>query len=411
MRITFCGTGAGGPVHHLRAKSSIHLQGERTQLLVDCGSGTVRRMGQARLEPSDLCAVIFSHLHSDHVIGLFSLLCERLGDETQPRVYGPKGTEQYVTAVKDALRNVATWAQDEEWEKIQAFDAESPARQKREVGEFTVSCIDVPHDDTLEESLAWRFEKGGDANHPVRTVVYSGDTCDPERVVEFANGADLLIHEVFSTAAVGRPAPLAGPQYRPSVKDRYLVAWLWNRLMLQVLQPKSEFKDLGLGRDGNVLDVLCDAERGEELLQVIQRPDEHIDLTNVQEALRTIPQQARSKMIKHSDALLKLLDSNGPMVSRIEEARGITSRLASLSLGKEHAPVSRDGLRAQQNETARTHSRATDIARAAEKAKVKHLVLTHLLPGERASELHAEVRQYFCGELTIAHDLLTLDIE
>ena len=99
MRITFCGTGAGGTIGPDRGNASIHLSHRDSHLLLDSGPGFLERMTKAQLDPDLVTDVIFSHLHFDHAMGVVDLFCRLLGRTGPPvKVYGPRDTDSYIEA-------------------------------------------------------------------------------------------------------------------------------------------------------------------------------------------------------------------------------------------------------------------------------------------------------------------------
>jgi hypothetical protein len=73
MRVTVLGMAPGKSIpglHH----AAILVQVGDTRLLLDCGEGITGSLLQNGLAPDDLDAVVISHLHPDHVSGLFMLI-------------------------------------------------------------------------------------------------------------------------------------------------------------------------------------------------------------------------------------------------------------------------------------------------------------------------------------------------
>lgn len=73
MQIRILGTGSGLPElgKHL---SSVHVQSEGKQYLLDCGEGTIYQLLRYEIGKEDLDAVLISHYHPDHVAGIFMLI-------------------------------------------------------------------------------------------------------------------------------------------------------------------------------------------------------------------------------------------------------------------------------------------------------------------------------------------------
>ena len=204
MRITFCGTGAGGAISRERANSSIHLEDGGVRLLLDCGPGFLERMVEAGLDPDGLLGVVYSHLHFDHAMGIVELFCRLLARRGPPlTVYGPRDTDAYIEAARGFAEVNLARPQMLEWLAGVGVQLTRPG-DEREIGPFAVRSVEVPHAPQLE-CLARRFELGG------RSLVYSGDTTyAPEALAPLAEGADLLIHEAYTQGAIERMAERAG---------------------------------------------------------------------------------------------------------------------------------------------------------------------------------------------------------
>ena len=102
VELTFLGTSAGVPTRR-RNVSGLALRGQNDKewMLFDCGEGTQHRIMQTSLSPYHLSRVFITHLHSDHVYGLFGLLASRgmTRVETPLEVYGPKGLRDMLECV------------------------------------------------------------------------------------------------------------------------------------------------------------------------------------------------------------------------------------------------------------------------------------------------------------------------
>ena len=102
IKITFLGTSAGVPTP-TRNVSALALQPSDSKrwMLFDCGEGTQHRLMQTSLSPYHLERIFISHLHGDHVYGLFGLLASRgmSRAETPLDIYGPKGLQEMLGCV------------------------------------------------------------------------------------------------------------------------------------------------------------------------------------------------------------------------------------------------------------------------------------------------------------------------
>ena len=83
----------GLPAHVLRSDGSV--------LLFDCGDGTQFRLKKAGIRHSRIKAILISHLHGDHLLGLFGLLSSMslARRETPLTIVGPEELPNIVNAV------------------------------------------------------------------------------------------------------------------------------------------------------------------------------------------------------------------------------------------------------------------------------------------------------------------------
>ncbi len=97
MRLTVLGTGSARPTLHRNVSGTV-LEMDGESVLFDCGEGTQRQALIAGIRFSRLQSVAITHLHGDHVIGLFGLLGTLVLDgRTRPiRVVGPIGLRRLI---------------------------------------------------------------------------------------------------------------------------------------------------------------------------------------------------------------------------------------------------------------------------------------------------------------------------
>lgn len=91
MKVTILGSSAAMPTHKLH--HSAHALNVHEQFyLVDCGEGTQRRLMECGINPLKINAVFISHLHGDHIYGLFPLISSLglMGRRTPLKVYAPR---------------------------------------------------------------------------------------------------------------------------------------------------------------------------------------------------------------------------------------------------------------------------------------------------------------------------------
>ncbi len=97
IKITFLGTSASIPTTN-RNSTSVLLNYNEENILMDCGEGTQRQFRKVGLNPCKLTRVLISHWHGDHVLGIPGLLQTlALSDYNKTLfIYGPKGTKTFM---------------------------------------------------------------------------------------------------------------------------------------------------------------------------------------------------------------------------------------------------------------------------------------------------------------------------
>lgn len=175
MRLQFLGTGAG------------NFRGTRRQpcgtlfdtLLLDCGAGSTGRLHDFGLF-SSVEAVLISHLHSDHVAGLFDLLLHTLiTGRTRPlTVVSPPGLSAILRAVFEVRGTVVDPSTIYPFRVVEGEDIELV------LGRWTIRSIPLDH---TVVNFGYHLSSNG------TTLFYSGDTREPSAARTLR--ADYLIHE------------------------------------------------------------------------------------------------------------------------------------------------------------------------------------------------------------------------
>ena len=211
--ILFVGTAGGPPLRLDRSEPSTLLIVDGRPYLIDCGIGTMRRMLEAGIKSEQIKTIFFTHLHSDHDLGLADVMANDYFRLRAPRsapsihIYGPPQTKELVEA---AFRYITI--------TVRPFASENPGDFQAANGEFASPF--VPHeidregvifqDDkirvTAAENTHYALMPAEDRKHlksfsyrietPHGGIVFTGDTAPSDAVVRLAKGANVLLAEV-----------------------------------------------------------------------------------------------------------------------------------------------------------------------------------------------------------------------
>ncbi len=201
--IVMLGTGTPNADPDRSGPSTAIIVGD-TPYLFDAGPGVVRRAAAARrkgveaLRPSNLRLVFFTHLHSDHTLGYADLIFTPwVLERTVPlRAFGPPGLKKMTDHLIEAYREDIDL-------RLHGLEPANPAGYTVEVQEIQpgmmyrdssveITAFRVPHG-------SWEYSYGYSIKTPDGRIVLSGDTGPFEGMVDVARGADVLVHEAYST--------------------------------------------------------------------------------------------------------------------------------------------------------------------------------------------------------------------
>ncbi len=238
MQIVFLGTSGSWPTPK-RNVSAIAVKRGPEVLLFDCGEGTQRQLMASKLSFMQVTRVFLTHYHGDHFLGLPGLVQSMnfFGRETPLDVYGPAGCEDLVAQLLSLghfkagypvhARDLAPGESVDGGEyTVTAFEAVHTVpglsyvlQEKARPGRFDLEkakALGIPPGplySRLQEGEA--VTVGGRTFTPDqvlgpprrgRKIVYTGDSMPHETLVTMARGADVLIHDATSDAALEEKA-------------------------------------------------------------------------------------------------------------------------------------------------------------------------------------------------------------
>ncbi len=177
------GSGTGVPSLK-RGSPGLVVLTERSQILIDSGPGTLRRMLEVELTYQDMDLLLYTHIHPDHVSDLVPFLfASKYSDLPRKRdllcVGGP-GFRRYFKKIKKVY---GSWIESESY-RLMIKEISKRPLCFQDVRIFSKPMAHLP------ESVGYRIECGGG-----RSVVISGDTDYCRNIVELASGVDLLVLE------------------------------------------------------------------------------------------------------------------------------------------------------------------------------------------------------------------------
>lgn len=221
LTVVFLGTGARWPTPD-RGVAAVVVARGADHLLIDCGEGTQRQMMLSRPGLRRLRAVLVTHCHADHVLGLPGLLATL--SETRREALPLLGPPGIAALVEGFLAQVGPLGFDIDVREAAPGDT-------LDGGGYRVEAVQARHDCP---ALGWVIAEGplpghldpdalaargvgpgpdrarlaagealggvgpGDVTGPERRgrrIVYSGDTRPAPGIARAAEGADLLVHE------------------------------------------------------------------------------------------------------------------------------------------------------------------------------------------------------------------------
>jgi ribonuclease Z len=213
-QVVLLGTGTPN-VDPERSGPSVAIVVNDTPYLVDFGPGVVRRAAamspswggtMEALETQNLKHAFLTHLHSDHSAGLSDLILSPwvMGRDEPLELYGPEGVADMAEHVLQAYEGDIRYrvdglepTNDFGW-RVNSHEIDGGVIFEDD--NVSVEAMRVRHG-TWKNAFAYKFTT------PDRVIVVSGDIAPDTKFEEWANGVDILIHEVYSVEGFARKTP------------------------------------------------------------------------------------------------------------------------------------------------------------------------------------------------------------
>jgi len=227
--VVFLGTAGSIPTSQ-RSLPAIVIQRKDELIFFDCGEGVQRQMIKAGVGFHRKTKIFITHMHGDHVLGLPGLFqtMSLLDRKRKLEIYGPTGIEAFVEAIKQTvqftftfpievfeIKSAGTVCEEKEYEVHTIWaDHGVPSLayalvEKPRPGKFypdrakSLGVQEGPMWSKLQHGLTLKLSNGRIVKpeevmgppRPGRKIAYTGDTKPSKGLTQFAENADLLIHD------------------------------------------------------------------------------------------------------------------------------------------------------------------------------------------------------------------------
>lgn len=196
--LVLLGTAGGPSLKKARAQPANALVVGDSLYIIDAGNGVARQIALAGLNIKQLRALFITHNHSDHMADYGTLLLRAAASGVRHEVdtFGPPP----LSMMNKAYLAYADWdvqlrIKDEGRPELSDLINAHEINKEGLIYEddnIKVTAFEVPHG-AAKPSFAFRFDIVGN-----KSIVFSGDTTKSHNLIKYANGVDILVHEVVS---------------------------------------------------------------------------------------------------------------------------------------------------------------------------------------------------------------------
>ncbi len=202
IRLIACGTGMPSARHGQAATCWLVELGNGEKFLFDIGTGSMANVAALMIPYDMLDKVFLTHLHTDHMGDIDALWAGgwTAGRTKSLRVWGPSGARPDM-GTKYSMEHFMKFAN---WDFMTRAVAISPVPGTITVNEFDYKGENqVVYQEKGVSIRSWPAAHSGDGpvsyslEYAGMKIVIGGDTFPNKWFIEYAKGADLVIHECF----------------------------------------------------------------------------------------------------------------------------------------------------------------------------------------------------------------------
>ncbi|MCC8063395.1 MAG: ribonuclease Z [Rikenellaceae bacterium] len=299
FQVTILGCSSARPTpsrHHTAHVLNVHEQ----FFLIDCGEGTQYQLTRYGINPLKLNVIFISHLHGDHVYGIFGLLStmammgrQRALEIVAPKPFGDMLRSHFAFFQIELpypleIREVDARDVTEVWSNRAMTVISIPLRHRvpccgylfreREPGlnvhrhlvegyglnPLQIAALKRGEDAVLANGMPLTVAEATYRPYEPRSYAFCSDTTASGKVATLVEGVDLLYHEATYMHAdkelavkTGHTTALQAARLAKKAGVRYLLLGHYSSrykdLEPLLAEARSEFPDTVLGRDGLVL--------------------------------------------------------------------------------------------------------------------------------------------------------------
>ena len=186
MELTVLGCGdafGNGERYHTSFLVSVNNE----HVLLDCGTTTLIRLKEEKIDLEAISTVVISHFHGDHFGGLPFLFISALFEHPRKSpltIVGPKGLKEKVFQLQDIMYPGTA----EKLSMLALEFVEFEEGTSLTIGEKTLDAYQMEHSPESSPHgyrLTWRG----------KSIAFSGDTSMTEQLYKLSNDADLFLCE------------------------------------------------------------------------------------------------------------------------------------------------------------------------------------------------------------------------